>query len=168
MKTIKGFYNLYLKCNVVVLAVFENFRNNRLKNYGSCLSHYLSAPALIWDAMLNMTKVELGFISDPGMYLFFEKGMRDRVCYVSKVYSKSNNCLRSYEPKQESRHIIYLNTYNLYSYAISKFLSTYGFKWIDPKEFDLNKCSGSKVCLLKVDLEYPLASDKTNQKWNVA
>ena len=151
---------MYLKCSVIVLAVFENFINNRLKNYGLCSSHYLSPPALIWGTMLIMTKVELGFIPDPGMYLFFEKGMRDRVCYVSKVYSKSNNYLRSYGPKQESRHIIY----NLYSYAISKFLSTCGFKWIDPKEFDLNKCNGSKGCLLKVDLDYPLASDKTNHK----
>ena len=28
---------------------------------------------------------------------------------------------------------------NIYSYAISKFLPTSGFKWIDPKEPDLNK-----------------------------
>ena len=37
-----------------------------------------------------------------------------------------------------------------------KFLPTSGFKWIDPKEFDLNKCSSnsSKVCVLEIDLEY--------------
>ena len=34
---------------------------------------YLIAPALSWDAMLNMTKIELELISDPDMYIFFEK-----------------------------------------------------------------------------------------------
>ena len=28
-----------------------------LKSYGLCLSHFFSAPALNWDAILNMTKV---------------------------------------------------------------------------------------------------------------
>ena len=32
----------------------------------------LSVPALSWDAMLNMTKVELKLIPDPDMYIFFE------------------------------------------------------------------------------------------------
>ena len=39
-----------------------------------------------------------------------------------------------------------------------KFLSISGFKWIDPKEFDLNKYtsnSSTKGCVLKVYLEYP-------------
>ena len=35
--------------------------------------HYLSAPALSWDAMLNMKKVKLELISDANMYFFFEK-----------------------------------------------------------------------------------------------
>ena len=37
-----------------------------------------------------------------------------------------------------------------------KFLPTSGFKWIDPKEFDLNKYTRNslKGCLLEVDLEY--------------
>ena len=33
-------------------------------------------PALSWDAMLNMTKIELELISASDMYLFFEKDMR--------------------------------------------------------------------------------------------
>ena len=36
------------------------------------------------------------------------------------------------------------------------YLPTSGLKWIDPKEFDLNKYTGnsSKGCFLEVDLEY--------------
>ena len=64
---------LELKYDALLLAdVFEKFRNSSIKIYGLYPSHYLSAPALIWDAMLNMTKVELELISDTDMYLFFE------------------------------------------------------------------------------------------------
>ena len=58
---------------------------------------------------------------------------------------------------QNKNQNIYLDTKNLYGYAMSKFLPTSGFKWIDPKEFDLNKYANnsSKGCFRKVDLEYP-------------
>ena len=49
MKKMKDYHDLYLECDVLLLAeVFEKFRNNRLKNYGLCPSHYLSAPVLSW------------------------------------------------------------------------------------------------------------------------
>ena len=74
MKTMKDYQDLYLKCDVLLLAdVYEKFRNNRLKNYGLFPSHYLGAPALYWNVMLNMTKVELELISDINMYLLFDK-----------------------------------------------------------------------------------------------
>ena len=85
--------------------------------------------------------------------------------------------MKSYDPKQEAKHNIYLDANNLYGYAMSKFLPTSGFKWIDPKEFNLNKYTNnsSKGNLLEVDLEYPkelhelhndypLAPDKTEIK----
>ena len=67
------------------------------------------------------------------MCIFFEKGMRGGVSYISNRYSKANNkYLKSYDPKQESKHIIYLDASNLYRYAMSKFLPTSCFKWINP------------------------------------
>ena len=67
----------------------------------------MSAPALSCDAMLNMTKVKLELITDPDMYIFFEKGIRGQVSYVSNRYSRANNkYLKSYDQKQESKHII--------------------------------------------------------------
>ena len=45
--------------------------------------------------------------------------MRGGVSYTSKRYSKTNNkYLKSYDPKQESKHIIYLDTI-LYTYIVS-------------------------------------------------
>ena len=110
MKTMKDYHDLYLKCEVLTLAdVFETSRNNSLNNYGLCPSHYLSAPSLYWDAMLNMRKVELKLIPDPDMYISFKNGTRGGASYISNRYSKDNNkYLKSYDPKQKSKHITYL------------------------------------------------------------
>ena len=101
-----------------------------------------------------MKKVEPEFISDVAMFLFFDKGMRSEVSYISKSRSKANNkYLKSYDPKQQSKHIIYLDTNNL----CQMFLPTGRLKWIDPTRFDMNKYTrnSSKVCALEFDLEYP-------------
>ena len=90
MKKMKNHHELYLKCDVLLLAVFEKFRNSSLKNYGLCPSRFLSARALSWNAMLKMTKVELELISDVQMYLFPEKGMRGGLSYISKRYNETN------------------------------------------------------------------------------
>ena len=69
----KYYHDLYLKCVVLLLAdVFEKFRINSLKIYGLCPSHYLSAPALNWDAMLNLTKAEFELIPDTDINIFFK------------------------------------------------------------------------------------------------
>ena len=176
MKTMKCYHNLHLKCEVLLLPdVFQKFRNNSLKNYGLCQINYLSTPDLNWDERLNMTKPEIKLILDPDMYILFEKVTRGGVSYISNRYSKANNkYLKSYDQKQESKHIIYLDANNLYGFAMSKFLPTSGFKWTDPKELDLNKyiSNSSKRCVLEVDLEYPkelkndypLAPDKIEVK----
>ena len=95
--------NLYLKCGVLLLAdVFEQFRNNSFKNYRLCPSHYLSAPGLCWDVMLKTTEIKLGFILNPDMYIFFEKGTRGRISYIcNRYYKASNEYYKSYDTKQE-------------------------------------------------------------------
>ena len=101
-----------------------------------------------------MTKIKLELNIDPD--IFFEKGTRGGLSYSSNRYSKANDkYFKSYDPKQESKHI-YLDTNNLHGYAISKFLPTSVFKWIDSKEFDFNEYTNNslKGCLFEDDLEY--------------
>ena len=87
--------------------------------------------------MLKMAKIKLKLITVPDVYIFFEKGTRGQISYISKRYSKANNkYLKSYDPKEESKHIIYLDANSLYGYSISEFISTNEFKWIDLKEFE--------------------------------
>ena len=63
------------------------------------------------------------------MYIFIEKSARGGISYISNIYCKINNkYLKSYDPKQELKHIIYLGTNNVYGSAMSKFLQTSGFK----------------------------------------
>ena len=63
------------------------------------------------------------------MYKLFKKGTRGGISYISNRYSKANNkYLKSYDLKQVSKHIIYLDANNIYGYAMSKFLPTRGFK----------------------------------------
>ena len=79
------------------------------------------------DAMLKLTKIEFKIIPVPGMYILFEEGTRGWISYISNRCSKANKKnLKSYEPKQESKDIIYLEGNNLYGYAISKVLPTNG------------------------------------------
>ena len=74
IKPLKDYHDLYLKSDVSLLAdVFQKFRNGRLKKFRLCQSHYLSAAALRWNAILNTTKSKLDVILDVHMYLFFEK-----------------------------------------------------------------------------------------------
>ena len=74
------------------------------------------------------------------MYLFFDKGMRGSVFYISDRYSRTKKkYFKAYGPKKESKHTIYLEANDLYGYAMSEILLTNRFKWIDPKEFEFNK-----------------------------
>ena len=58
--------------------------------------------------MPKMTKINLEIIPDLDMHTFFEKGTRDGISYISNRYSKAKNeYLKSYDPKKESKHIIY-------------------------------------------------------------
>ena len=66
----------------------------------------MSRPGLSRDALLKMKKIKLELIPDPNMYIFFKKGTRGGISYISNRYSKANKkYLRSWNAKQESKHI---------------------------------------------------------------
>ena len=99
---------MYLKCDVLLLAdVFEKFRNNSSENYGLCPSHYLNAPGLSWDATLKMTKIKLELIIDPDMYMyiFFEKGTRGGIFYISNRDIKANNNIWNLMTQNKNQNI---------------------------------------------------------------
>ena len=70
---------------------FKKIRNRCFENYGWCIFHYLSVPALSWESMLRMTRVQLNLVSDIDIYLLFEKDMAGHFSYIFKRYRKVNN-----------------------------------------------------------------------------
>ena len=115
-----------------------------------------------------MTKGELELILEPNMYIFFEKGTGVGVLHIFNRYSDSNKYLNFYDPKQGYKNIMYLHSN--YSHAMSQFLPTSGFKWIDLKELDLHKytSNSSKGSILKVDLNYPKELWELNNDYPLA
>ena len=162
MNKMGDYRDLYLKTGVLLLAdVFEKFIRTCLDYYELDPCHYFSSPALSWDAMLKMTKIELELISDTDMQLFIEKGMRGGILYIAKRHSKTNNkYMKCYDSSEKSKYIIYLDVNNLYGWPMSQYLPYTEFKWLNQKEisdFCLNSiCENSSIgYILKVDLQYP-------------
>ena len=95
------------------------------------------------------------------MFQFIKKGMRGGVSYIANRYGKANNkYMKEYNEKAPSKYIMYLDTNNLYGWAMSQYLPTGNFKWMSDKEIkkiDLGKCKadGKKRLILEVDLECP-------------
>ena len=162
LKNMGQYHDLYLKSDILLLAdVFENFRKTCLQYYKLDPCHYFTSPGLSWDAMLKMTNIKLELMTDVDMFQFIEKGMRGGVSYIAHRYGKANNkYMLDYDPKQPSKHIIYLDANNLYGYAMGQYLPTGNFKWLSQKKMDrLNLAAyakdSEKGLILEVDLDYP-------------
>ena len=76
---------------MLLADVFEKFIDTCLKFCGLDPCHYFSSPRLSWDAMLKMTGVKLGKISDIDRYLFIKKELKGGISYIVKRYAKANN-----------------------------------------------------------------------------
>ena len=64
--------------------------------------------------MVNIKKVEFELIPDADMFIFFEKGTKGGVSYISNRYTKaSNKYLKSYGPQKESKLCELQNDYPL-------------------------------------------------------
>ena len=159
MKSMGDYLDVYQKADVLLLAdVFENFRKTCLQYYKLDPCHYFTAPGLSWDAMLKMTNIRLNLISDVDMYQFVEKGMRGGVSYIANRFGEANNkYMKDFDENALEKHIMYLDANNLYGWAMSQYLPTGGFKWLN-EEFllldDYNETS-NRGLILEVDLEYP-------------
>ena len=162
IKTMGEYHDLYLGSDVLLLAdVFKSFRKTCLQYYKLDPCHYFTSPGLSWDAMLKMTNIKLELMTDIDMYQFIEKGLRGGVSYIARRYGKANNkYMKEYNEKAPSKYIMYLDANNLYGWAMSQYLATGNFKWMNEKEIskiDLGKykADGKKGLILEVDLEYP-------------
>ena len=157
------YHDLYVQSDTLLVAdVFENFRDMCLKEYELNPAHFLSLPGLAWQACLKKTNIELELLTDYDMLLMAEEGIRGGICHSIHRYAKPNNkYMKNYNKDEESSYIQYLDSNNLYGWAMSKKLPVKGFKWLDSdkineyfiKNYDEN--NNNKGYILEVDVKYP-------------
>ena len=148
--------------------MFEDFGDMCLKEYELDPAYFVSLPGLAWQACLKKTNIELELLTDYDMLLIVEKGIRGGICHSIQRYAKANNkYMKNYNNNEESSNIQYLDTNNLYGWAMSKKLPVNGFKWIDinetagpsakhviNEEKSYNE-NNDKGYILEVDVKYP-------------
>ena len=85
--------------------------------------------------------------------------MRGGISYIAKRQSKANNkYVKNYDLTKPSKFITYLDTNNLYGWAMSGYLPYGRFKWLKNIDgFDVNSVSEKSPIgyFLEVGLEYP-------------
>lgn len=68
LKNFGEYHDLYLMRDTLLLAdIFENFRQRSMKHYQLDPAHFLTSPALTFNAGLKFTKVELELLTDTEM-----------------------------------------------------------------------------------------------------
>ena len=91
----------------------------------------MSLPGLAWQACPKKTNVELELLTDYDMLLMVEEGIRGGICHSMHRYAKVNNkYMKDYNKNIESSYIQYLDTSNLYGWAMSQKLPVNNFKWL--------------------------------------
>ena len=111
-------------------------------------------------ALLKKTGVELELLTDPDMYIFLERGMREGISMVRKRCAKANSPrVEGYDPCKPTNYITCLDANNLYGFAMSLPLPKRGFKWkrVMPTEEQIMKMkeNSRKGCILEVGLKHP-------------
>ena len=98
------------------------------------------------------------------MLLMFEEGIRSGMCQATHRYAKANNkYMNNHDKNEESSYLKYLDTNNLYGWAMSQKLPVRHFKWIEKgdiskfnedfiKNYDENTDKGY---IFEVHVEYP-------------
>ena len=97
------------------------------------------------------------------MLLMIEEGIRGGMCQSVHRYANANNkYMKNYDKSIESSYLTYLDTNNLYGWAMSQKLPINGFMWYDDYLSDFNKDfiknydeNSDEGYFLEVDIEYP-------------
>ena len=144
--------------------MFQSFRNECLLHHGLDPAHFYTTPGLAWQAALKKTGVKLELLTDPGMLLMFERGIRGGITQAVHRYVKANNKYMGnvlmINPDENTSFLQYLDANNLYPlgtihWAMNQPLPTGGFKWVNDVTPDEIVKLENKGYLLEVDVKYP-------------
>ena len=186
--TLGDYRDIYLKTDVLLLVdVFEAFRNMCLKYYKLDPAHFYTTPGLAWqglktaseycehekrrkDCELCSNEFRLELLTDIDMLLMFEKGIPGGITQAVKRYVKANNKYITdlYNSDEESIYL-YVDANNLYGWAMIQKLPTHGFLWKKPEIFIPEKIDklikkDTKGYVLEVDVEHPKELHENHNK----
>ena len=89
----------------------------------------------------------------------FEQGIRGGITQAVRKYAAANNPYMGdkFNPNEDTTYLQYLDSNNLYGWAMSQPLPTGGFKWVDvnPNEISELATRTDKGYILEVDVSYP-------------
>ena len=73
------------------------------------------------------------FLTDPDMAMFIDKSLLGGISAVLSPLAFANNPQMGdlYDPSKPLNTILYMDANNLYGWAMSQYLPTGGFKWVD-------------------------------------
>ena len=115
-KTLKDYHDIYLESDVLLLLdVFETFKDLCLENYDLDLAWYYTAPGLAGDAALKKTRVELELLTDIDMLLMVEKGIQGGISSIMTRYGEANYKYmgKEFNSKLPIKYLLYLEANNL-------------------------------------------------------
>ena len=82
------YHNLYVRSDTLLLVdVFEKFRNMCIKVYELDPTHFVSLPGLAWQACLKKINIELELLTNYDMLLMVEEGIRGGICHSIHRYA---------------------------------------------------------------------------------
>ena len=106
IKNLGEYHDFYVQSDALLLVnVFENFRNMCLEIYALDPAKFLSAPGLGWQAALKKTKVELDLLADIQMLLMVEKGLGEEYVTLFIDMQKLMTSTSKIMIKIKNRHI---------------------------------------------------------------
>jgi hypothetical protein len=110
------YHDTNLQTDVLLFAnAFEKFRDTSMKPNGLEPAHYYTSPGMLWYAFLKKTKVNLELLTDIGMHLFFQKGLRGGISVVSMRLAKAKHPqVEGYDQEKRTSWIKYEDANNLY------------------------------------------------------
>ena len=167
LKNLGELHDLYMETDVMLLTdVFQEFRHFSLQKYRLDPAHYNTAPGLSWSAALLHTLQKLEIPTDPNMHLFFDKGLSGGASQVAYPWAQANHegFRKHFDREMMRAYIAMFDCNNQYGWAMSQYLPTHGFKWLQLEttspEFWTNfvlqqEDSQDTGYFFETDLEYP-------------
>ena len=90
LENLGDYHDLYIQSDTLLLVdVFNNFRDMCLKEYELDHAHFLSLPGLAWQACLKKTNIELELLANYDMLLIVKEGIRGGMCHSIHRYAKA-------------------------------------------------------------------------------